>query len=373
MMKNFKGFPTNALYGFINMINKIINEEKPEYMVVALDKGKTFRHDQYADYKAGRMETPDELKVQFGVAKTILDNMGIKYIETDGYEADDIIGTISNRVANSKDYIATIISSDKDLLQLINDKVEVKLLKSQDYMRLTNDNFEKEFGFPPIKMIDLKGLQGDPSDNIKGVKGIGEKTALKLIQEYQSVEGIYENIDKISGKLKEKLIEDKENAFKSKTLATIVKDMPLDVTFDDIKYDPKITDELIKTFEELEFYSFLKNIKKTELKTPKGEITIVGDINSLDIKGEVGIYLEILGENYHTGKILGMGIYNENNSLYVPFEILKQQPKFLTENIKYTYNLKKIIVALHYQGINIDNVTFDTMLASYLFPTNLSA
>ena len=175
MMKNSKGFPTNALFGFVNMLNKIITEEKPEYITVALDKGKTFRHDSYADYKAGRMEIPDELMVQFGVAKTLLDHMGIKYLEVDGYEADDIIGTLSTMVTNSKDYYATIISSDKDLLQLINDKVEVKLLKSKDYIRMNKETFIKEYGFEPHKIIDLKGLQGDSSDNIPGVKEWGKQ------------------------------------------------------------------------------------------------------------------------------------------------------------------------------------------------------
>lgn len=370
MMKNSKGFPTNALFGFVNMLNKIINEEKPNYIAVALDKGKTFRHDSYDAYKAGRIEMPDELKVQFGVAKTILDNMGIKYFELDNYEADDIIGTFSKMIEKNNDYEGVIISSDKDLLQLIDDKIEVKLLKSQDYIRMNRDTFIKEYGLEPDKIIDLKGLQGDSSDNIPGVKGIGEKTALKLLQEFNSVEGIYANIDKVTGKLKDKLLEDKENAFMSKQLATIYKEVPLNVSINDIKYLGPSINALIKTYEELEFYSLLKGLKENR-KMEVNEVKIINNIEDITIDGDVAIYLEILGTNYHTGKILGMGLYDGNNAFYIPFDVLKKKPSFLIRNKKYTYDLKKTTVALKYQGIEVENVVFDTMLAGYLLNYNI--
>ena len=185
IMRNSKGFPTNGLYGFVNMINKIINEENPEYMMVAFDVGKTFRHEKYDNYKGGRNETPDDLKCQFPVAKEILKAMNIKYLEMNGYEADDIIGTMAKMVDESDDYEGLIVSSDKDLLQLISDKVVVKLLKSKDYIMMNHDTFVDTYGIEPIRMIDLKGLMGDSSDNIPGVKGIGEKTALKLLKEYE--------------------------------------------------------------------------------------------------------------------------------------------------------------------------------------------
>ena len=212
-MKNSKGFPTNALFGFVNMLNKIINEEKPEYIMVAFDKGHNFRKDLYKDYKDGRIETPDDLKRQFPVAKEICDLMGCKYIEIDNYEADDIIGTFARMVDENPEYNATIISSDKDLLQLISDEVDVKLLKQKDYVMMNPKTFYETYGLEPIKMIDIKSLMGDPSDNIPGVKGIGEKTALSLLQKYGSLDGVYEHIDEISGKTKEKLINDKENAY----------------------------------------------------------------------------------------------------------------------------------------------------------------
>jgi DNA polymerase-1 len=370
MMKNSKGFPTNALYGFINMLNKIINEEKPTYMMVALDKGKTFRHDSYEAYKAGRIEMPDELRMQFGVAKTILDNMGIKYFETDGYEADDIIGTFSNMIDDTKDYMGVIISSDRDLLQLISDRVEVKLLKTQDYIRMNKDTFFENYGIEPSKIVDLKGLQGDASDNIPGVKGIGEKTALKLLQEFNSVEGIYVNIDKISGKLQEKLLADKDSAFMSKQLATIYKEVPLNVDLNDIKYSGPNVNDLIKTYEDLEFFSLLKGLKEKKTVEIKN-VKIIRDISEININGPIATYLEVLGTNYHMGKVLGMGVYNGENAFYIPLDVLKKNPSFLTKNSKYTYDLKKMVVALKYLGIELDNIVFDTMLASYLLNYNI--
>ncbi|NLV90722.1 MAG: DNA polymerase I [Tenericutes bacterium] len=365
IMKNSKGFPTNALYGFTNMINKIINEEKPDYMLVALDKGKTFRHDSYGDYKAGRQETPNELITQIEYSKQLLDAMGISWKEAPGYEADDIIGTLSQNVDEDKEVL--IISSDRDLLQLINKKVKVKLLKSKDYLLLDESNFKQEFGIEPNKVIDLKGLQGDSSDNIPGVKGIGEKTALKLLNEYKSIENIYVNIENIKGKLKDTLMENKDNAFMSKQLATIYKEVPLDIGIDDIKYKGSNADELRIKYEELEFYSFLKNIK-VENKTKLNEIVVVEDISSLVFDEPVSIYIELDSTNYHTSNILGVGLYNENNSIFIPEYALKGK---MPSNIKYTYDLKKSLVVLRKRDLNLNEVDFDTMIAAYLLNYNI--
>ncbi|HIU39691.1 MAG TPA: DNA polymerase I, partial [Candidatus Aphodocola excrementigallinarum] len=260
-MKNKNGFPTNALYGFVNMIHKIINDEKPEYMLVAFDKGKTFRHDKYKDYKAGRIKMPDELKAQFPIAKEILAYLGIKWFEIDNYEADDIIGTLAKKIDDENDYKGLIVSSDKDLLQLISNKVIMKLLKSKDYVMMSKETFYDQYKLTPDKMIDIKALQGDSSDNIEGVKGIGEKTALKLLQEYGSLEGIYDNIAYIKGAVATKLINGKDKAFESKDLVTIYKQVPLGFTLEDTKITNGNLEELKKTYENLEFYSFLKNMK----------------------------------------------------------------------------------------------------------------
>ena len=257
LMKNSKGFPTNALFGFVNMINKILNEEKPEYIMVAFDKGHNFRKDLYDNYKDGRIETPNDLKMQFPVAKEICTLLGIKYIEIDNYEADDIIGTFAKMADEDKNYNATIISSDKDLLQLISDEVDVKLLKQKDYIMMNEKTFFETYGIKPIRMIDLKSLMGDASDNIPGVKGIGEKTALSLLQKYDTLDGVYEHIDEISGKTREKLINDKDNAYFSYKLATIYKDIDFDYDFDSIKYTGANINLLIEKYKELEFNSFL--------------------------------------------------------------------------------------------------------------------
>ena len=370
-MNNSKGFPTNALFGFVNMIHKIINEENPEYVIVAFDKGKTFRHQEYEDYKGGRVETPDELKKQFPVAKDLLTAMGIKYYEIDNYEADDIIGTFAKFCDDDKEFIGTIISSDKDLLQLISSDVDIKLLKQKDYIRYNEKTFEEAYGIKPINIIDLKALMGDSSDNIPGVKGVGEKTALKLLHEYKTLDGIYENADNIKGKLGEKIRNDKENAYKSYHLATIIKDVPMEISMEDAKYLGEDREKLNKIYEDLEFYSFLKKQEKKEIPNKELKIKIIRDVNNIKIDGEVAVYLEIFGQNYHKSPVLGMGVYNENIAYYIPIEVLKQNPKFLKENVKYTYDLKKMIVALKWQGVEIDNVIFDTMIAGSLLDYNM--
>ena len=368
-MNNSKGFPTNALFGFTNMIHKIINEETPEYMIVAFDKGKTFRHEEYEGYKDGRVETPDELKKQFPKAKELLTAMGIKYYEIDGYEADDIIGTFAKFCDDDKDFIGTIVSSDKDLLQLISSDVDIKLLKQKDYIRYNEKTFEKDYGIKPINVIDLKALMGDPSDNIPGVKGVGEKTALKLLHEYKTLDGIYENIENIKGKIKEKLINDKENAYKSYHLATIIKEVPMQISIEDTKYQKEDKEKLKQIYEDLEFYSFLKKEEKKEIK--KVDLKIIKNIDEINIKKDAAVYLEVFGQNYHNSKILGMGVYNDEVAYFISPEILKQNPKFLKENIKYTYDLKKMIVALKWIGIEIENVKFDTMIAGALLDYNM--
>ncbi len=369
IMKNSKGFPTNALYGFINMMNKIINEEKPNYILVAFDKGKTFRHDKYADYKAGRMAMPDELKLQFPKAKEVLETMGIKYFEIENYEADDIIGTLSRIVDEESEFIGTIISSDKDLLQLISDEVTVKLLKQSGHIMMDKEEFRKTYGTDPIRMIDLKALMGDSSDNIPGVKGIGEKTAINLISKYGSLDGVYSHIDEISGKTKEKLLDDKENAYKSYDIATIYREVPLGFTLEDCKYDGYKPSEFKKCLEELEFYSLLKKLdfntveEKEEKKEEKVEIK---DISSFKEK-EFSFYLETRGSIYSKSEILGMGIYDGEYGYFISKDELEKYKDLFLSNIeKYTYDLKKNIVVLNNLNIKINKCTYDTMIATYL-------
>lgn len=371
MMKNSKGFPTNGLYGLVNMLNKIIREEKPEYMLVAFDKGKTFRHEKYLDYKGGRNETPDDLKKQFSVAKKLVPLMGIKCFEIDNYEADDIIGTYSKMALIDPEFETTIVSSDKDLLQLINEETEVKLLKQKDYIRMNEETFMDTYGIKPIRMIDLKGLMGDASDNIPGVKGIGEKTALKLLQEYDSLENVYDNIDNIKGATKQKLIDGKESAFMSKDIATIYNEVPVTYSLEELKYDGPDVNGLREMYSDLEFYSFLKDFKETGKKEEKLEYKIIENVNDLKLKEKVSVYLEISETNYHNADIYGMSLYDGENAYYVPFEVLKENKNILDGKEIYTYDLKKMIVSLNKYDIDIKNCTFDAMIAGYILNYNV--
>ena len=370
IMRNSKGFPTNALYGFINMMNKIIREEKPEYILVAFDKGKTFRHDAYTEYKAGRSDTPDELKEQFPVAKETLNAMGIKYHEMDYYEADDIIGTLSHEAHTDPEFVSEIVSSDKDLLQLIEDDVVVRVLKSNDYTIMDRDKFYEEYGVEPIKMIDLKALMGDPSDNIPGVQGIGEKTAIKLVKEYGSIDGIYENIDSIKGKLQEKLINDKDKCYKSYELATIVKDVKLGFNLEDCKYKGINNKKFKAILEELEFKSLLNkyNLDKDEEETEVKESTFeIKDIKDFDFNKDFSFYIESKGEVYSKSEILGISFYDGEYGYFLhEDEIKKYKDIFTSDSNKYTYDLKKCIVLLNNYGIKINNCNFDTSIAGYL-------
>ena len=359
ILRNSKGFPTNALYSLINMLNKIINEENPEYMMIAFDKGKTFRHEKYEGYKDGRKETPLELKEQFPVAKEIVKALGIPCFEIDNYEADDIIGTFAKEVDRNPLYEATIISSDKDLLQLISDKVDMKLLKMNDYIRYNKDSFIEDYGFVPQKIIDLKALMGDQSDNIPGVKGIGEKTAIKLINTYGSLDEIYDNIDKITGSVKNKLIDDKENAYFSKELATIYTEVPIDKSLERIKYNGS-TPKLVPLLKDYEFFSLLK---KMNLKEQKEEISYE-EVDSIFVDVESSIYLETDG-NYHDEKLLGIGIANENGNYFIRKENICNI-KIDKDVTLYTYDLKKLYIVFKYFGVLLENKIQDLMIEAYI-------
>lgn len=370
IMRNKDGFPTNGLFGFVNMINKIISEEKPEYMMVAFDIGKTFRHEKYERYKDGRRETPDDLKLQFPVAKKILTAMGIKYLECEGYEADDIIGTISLWCDKDPEYEALIVSSDKDLLQLISDETVVKLLKPKDYIMMDKETFLNTYGFDPIHMIDLKALMGDASDNIPGVRGIGEKGAIKLISQYNTIDNIYADIDNIKGALQTKLIDGKDDAYYSKDLVTIYRDVPLNVSFNDLLYTCENTDELIKLYTELNFYSLIKKVMEKNIMNKVEKVDnfkIIDDISLVNIDRDSAIYVDTSLGNYHDACINGMAIYNNEIAIYIPFDVFKERMDIFDCDYNfYTYDYKKLLVVFNKYGIKINNVVFDTMISGYL-------
>lgn len=369
IMKNSKGFPTNALYGFINMMNKIIEEEDPNYIMVAFDKGKTFRHDKYDSYKAGRQEMPDELRLQFPEAKKVLDAMGIYYYEIENYEADDIIGTLAREVDIADDFIATIISSDKDLLQLISDDVDVKLLKQSGFIRMNRDEFFKTYQVEPIRMIDLKALMGDASDHIPGVKGIGEKTAIQLLSKYDNLDNLYSHLDEIKGKTKEKLEVDKENAYMSYDLATIYREVPIDFKLEDLKYHGMNRRKFIEKLEEYEFQSLLRklNVREDE-KVEKKQVEVpILPINELDTNHDFSFYVEVQGTNYSKAELLAIGLYDGKNGYFINKDNLFKYGNILSSmSKKYTYDLKKSIVVLNNYDISLDHVSYDMMIAAYL-------
>lgn len=369
-LRNKKGFPTNAIYGFVNMINKIISEEKPMYIAVAFDIGKTFRHEKYDYYKGKRDNTPDELKEQFPIAKQILTAMNIKYFELQGYEADDIIGTFSKKCEQDDDFKALIVSSDKDLLQLITDQTEVKLLKTKDYIRMDYKAFYDTYGIEPIKMIDLKALMGDASDNIPGVKGIGEKTALKLLTTYGSLSSIYEHIDEIKGSVKDKLIQDKDNAYMSYDIATIYKDVPLNVELEELAYIPKDKNELYKIYNELEFYSLIKESNNKEENSNNTENINYINKSKQEINDDIiSLYIDLDNNNYHNANILGFAIYNNSISSYIPYT-KDTDLSFLNKKI-YTYDYKRLYVSLKKNNLTIPTCLFDTMIGAYLVNYNI--
>ena len=370
-MKNSKGFPTNALFGFVNMMNKIIDDEVPSHIIVAFDKGKTFRHEFYKEYKARRLEMPTELGLQFPKAKELLNAMGIKYYEIDNYEADDIIGTVS-KLCDREGYKGNIISSDKDLLQLISDNVGMKLLKSKDSIRYNLVTFRRDWGIEPIKIIDLKALMGDSSDNIPGVKGIGEKTALKLIQDYNSIDGVYEAINKLTPGVRKKLEEHKDDAYNSYKLATIYKNVPIEFSIDDLKYQGP-TDKLNDIYRELEFYSMIKKdiVNSNNDKDNHNDIDYKEVTSDLVIKGIASYYIDVDNSNYHKGNITGIGIFDGETAYYVDKESIKYISNFLSNNTKFTYDLKKNIVSLKKIGYDVNNTQIDIMLAAYLLEYNL--
>ena len=360
MMKNSKGFPTNALYGFVSMINKIIAEENPEYIAVAFDIGKNFRKEEYDFYKEGRTQTPEELKIQMPVAREILDAMGIKHFELAPYEADDIIGTITKMTEQDPEFASVIISSDRDLLQLISHETEVKLLKQTGFIRYNYDTFVSDYKIEPIRIIDLKALMGDASDNIPGVKGIGEKTALKLLQEYQTLDNLYANIDNINGKTKEKLANDKENAFMSQKIATIYRDVPLNITLEDLKYRFMDVNKLNEKYQELEFFSLIKNSNISKKENVKyKEITKLTD---LVLEDKIAIYLELDNTYYHKANIVGMSISDSKNNYYVKKELVIEVLKYIKDKQIISYDIKKIIgnTKIFINGI------FDTCIAAYI-------
>jgi DNA polymerase-1 len=379
LLNNDKGIHTNAIYGFTTMLMKILEEEKPTHILVAFDAGKTtFRHKTFQEYKGTRQKTPSELSEQFPFIRALLDAYGIKRYELENYEADDIIGTLSKQ-AELENYEVKVISGDKDLTQLSSEHVTVGITRKgiTDIEEYTPAHILEKYGLTPEQIIDMKGLMGDTSDNIPGVPGVGEKTAIKLLKEFHTLEQLLESVDSVSGKkLKEKLIEFKDQAVMSKKLATIDRDSPIQIKVEDIEYTGINEDQLIDLFKELGFNSLLEKLDGKVQAAPKEELkeiefTITEEISADLFTDEGSLYIEILEENYQHGKIVGLSLKNDNGLFYFPAEAAAASDAFKNwaedeTAVKHVYDAKRSIVALRRKGITLKGIDFDLLIASYL-------
>lgn len=384
LLNNQKGVYTNAVYGFSTMLFKIIEEEKPTHMLVAFDAGKTtFRHKTYSEYKGGRQKTPPELSEQFPLVRELLDAFNISRYEAENYEADDIIGTLAKQAGEKEDWEVKIYSGDKDLLQLISDKVTVILTKKG----ITNveaydiAHLDEVYGITPKQIIDMKGLMGDSSDNIPGVPGIGEKTALKLLKEFGTVEEVLSSIDQISGKkMKERLEENREQALMSKELATIFVDVPLEESFDQYTFGEYETNKVVGLLKELEFTSLLSKFDQesaVEEEVEEISFSLVDQITDKHLANESSVIVEVLSENYHQANIEGIAIVNENGRFFIETETALESTAFVEwandeTKKKWVFDAKRSVVALGWKGIMFEGIEFDLQMASYLLDPSLA-
>jgi DNA polymerase-1 len=380
LLNNDKGVYTNAVYGFTTMLLRILDEEKPTHMLVAFDAGKTtFRHATYKEYKGGRQKTPPELSEQFPLIKEVLDAFSIPHYQLEQYEADDIIGTLSEN-GQEKAWDITIISGDKDMLQLVSEQVTVSLTKKgiSNVEKYTPSYMMENMEITPKQIIDLKALMGDSSDNIPGVPGVGEKTATKLLKQYETLEEVYNQIDAISGKkLKENLLTYRDDAFMSKSLATIDRNSPIKISIDEIAYEDYQENKVSAVFKELGFQSLLNKMSSGEDEEAERaalkeiNVTIVEELTEKVFTGNDALVVEMLGDNYHQEAIEGIGIVNEQGIYFIPTEVALASTAFKHwaedgRNRKSVFDAKQTLVALLRHGIHIKGITFDMLLASYL-------
>lgn len=411
-LKTKKGQYTNAVYGFLSMMYKLLDTYSPEYICVAFDPKKpSFRHEQYKDYKATRAKAPNELVEQFQLIRDVLDIHNIKCIEIDGFEADDVAGTFATR-AEEQGAEVYLVTSDKDYLQLIDENIKVILTKKgvTNTEEMTLQAMADIYGITPEQFVDLKALMGDPSDNIPGVGGVGEKTALKLIQEYGSLDGVYENIDSIKGKLKEKLETDKMQAYMSQTLARIVRDIPIE--FDLVEYKSQNPDakKLLTLYDDLEFRTFKKRVAETDHQS-EDQLSMFDNDISVESKSDAPTFSKIdclYVDNEETLKIsvkniidskklavkflldsdrvlyseaVAIGISDGNKIYYVDLEKIDEhtvltclKDVFESNDIKSIgHSIKNEVIYLMKKNIELNNITFDSEIGKYLLEPSESS
>lgn len=383
LLTNEHGIHTNAVYGFTMMLQKIMDEENPTHMLVAFDAGKTtFRHSTFGDYKGGRQKTPPELSEQFPYIRKLIDAYGIKRYELEMYEADDIIGTLSKR-ADEKGQQVVIVSGDKDLTQLATDKTTVYITRKgiTDIEKYTPEHVQEKYGLTPLQIIDMKGLMGDASDNIPGVPGVGEKTAIKLLKEHGSVEDLYKALDTVSGvKLKEKLIANEEQAIMSKALATIETAAPIQISIDDISYTGPNMEEVIEVWKELAFKTLLEKSDyiSEESETTEVAFEIVEEIDSTILDKVMSVHLEMYDGQYHTSELLGIALSDGEKGYFAPADIAFQSKDFCSwlenaTNKKYLADSKATQAVSRKHNVNVHGVEFDLLLAAYIVNPAISS
>lgn len=400
-LTNSSGMHTNAIFGFTTMLLKLLEEHKPTHVLVAFDAGKvTFRHEGYSEYKGGRQKTPPELSEQFPVLKELISSFGIAQFELSGYEADDIIGTLTKQ-ADERGVEAVVVSGDKDMLQLSSELVTVAVTKKgvSEVDLYTPEAIQEKYGLVPQQIIDLKGLMGDTSDNIPGVPGVGEKTALKLLHEFSTVENVLDNLDKLKGKLKENIENHKGDAVMSKKLATIFREVPLERETDEIKYNGYDAAKLGEAFRKLEFKSLMDKMElsgdsgasESEARAAAAELkmTVLSGsdavewdrlLGSLEASAKHGLYIEAIGENPHHSDLLGLSIATEDEVFVLSMKAVRSGGagafrEWLAdeEKPKYGFDMHKAELALQWTGLKLGGAAFDVQLAAYLLDPTDSA
>lgn len=369
-MVNRNGIPTNGVYGFARMVEKIISIN-PKYVIVAFDYGKkTFRNELLDTYKATRKETPQELVPQFALAREYLTAHNITWYEVEGYEGDDIIGTLVD-FGEKNNLKVSVYTGDKDANQLISSQTTIyRTVKGVTELDIYNEQtLLDKYGLKPDQFRDFLGLMGDSSDNIPGIKGVGEKTALKLLHQYGTIEGLQEHQDEIKGKMGEKIRAGMEDALMSKKLATILRNIPIDVDLEKATYQG-YDYETLKSFYEKYDMNFLIKSMTTEA-APKKELKLEIVDHMPEITKDSAVYPSIYDTNYHRSIILGYGIYNDEQAYFISYENALKDELFLAylkdENKKkYGYDIKSAVIGSRWNGIEINGYTFDLSLASYV-------
>ena len=383
IMRTQDGTPTNAIFAFSSMINKILsNLKNDEGIMVAFDAGKdTFRKEQLESYKANRKPTPQELVTQFPIARDFLRSLGIFQFEQHGFEGDDIAGTVA-KLAEKEGYQVTIYTSDRDFLQLVDSKITVNIIRKglSDIVEMTPEMVKETYGFEPLQIIDYKGLRGDSSDNLPGIRGIGEKTAVKLIEEYGNFDNIIAHASEIKGKIGEAIIADQDIGRLSRDLAIIKTDVPLPFEIKDTiyqGYEFAVISAFCQKYELKQFMSkIVQKWKKVELSQTEINVKVVSSLKDIAINQEIGIALDYEDDNYSLGLLYGLSVANGEDVYYLSIDNVKndQATLDLLNNAKikkYCYDYKGIKVALAKNNIPIQGLYFDLLVSSYLVDSSI--